>query len=157
MRVFTLLFFLSYVLFRATPAAYGGFQARGQIGAVASGLHQSYSNARSELHLQPTPDPQPTERGQGSNLKPRGSYSDSFLLHHDGNSHIAFLIVVHTLAGMPRGECVVTVKHTNSQGSHNCLGAQISPCILSLAGTIVAPAAGSSSCIPACPQPDPCH
>ena len=35
--------------------AYGGSQARGLIGAVAAGLHQSHSNARSELHLQPTP------------------------------------------------------------------------------------------------------
>ena len=50
-------------LFRAAPAAYGGFQARGQIGAPAAGLHHSHSNAGSEPHLQPTsqlmapPDP----------------------------------------------------------------------------------------------------
>ena len=31
-------------------------------------------------------DPQPTERGQGSNLQPHGFQSDSFLLCHDGNS-----------------------------------------------------------------------
>jgi len=31
----------------ATPAAYGGSQARGLIGAVAAGLCQSHSNARS--------------------------------------------------------------------------------------------------------------
>ena len=42
-------------LFRATPAAYGGAQARGRIRAVATGLRQSYSNTGSELHLQPTP------------------------------------------------------------------------------------------------------
>jgi len=29
----------------AAPAAYGGSQARGQIGAVATGLHHSHSNA----------------------------------------------------------------------------------------------------------------
>ena len=46
-------FFLIY--FRATPAAYGGSQARGQTGAVASGLHQGHSNAGSEPSLQPTP------------------------------------------------------------------------------------------------------
>ena len=42
-------FFWSFVfcLFRATPAAYGGSQARGLIGAVATGLHHSHSNARS--------------------------------------------------------------------------------------------------------------
>jgi len=42
-------FFLGPV--RATPAAYGGSQARGQIRATASGLRHSHSNARSELHL----------------------------------------------------------------------------------------------------------
>ena len=41
--------------FRATPMAYGGSQARGPIGAVATGLCHSHSNARSELHLRPTP------------------------------------------------------------------------------------------------------
>ena len=44
-------------LYRAAPVAYGGSQARGQIGAVAAGLCRSHSNsnARSELPLQPTP------------------------------------------------------------------------------------------------------
>ena len=75
-------FFLFVCLFafsRAVPVAYGGSQARGLIGAVAIGLRQSHSNAGSEPHLQPTPqgmatpDPKPTEQGQGSNLQPRGS------------------------------------------------------------------------------------
>ena len=35
--------------------AYGGPQARGPIRAVAAGLRQSNSNARSELCLRPTP------------------------------------------------------------------------------------------------------
>ena len=35
---------------RATPAAYGGSQARGQIGAVAASLHHSHSNAGSLTH-----------------------------------------------------------------------------------------------------------
>ena len=39
----------------AAPAAYGGSQARGRIGAVAAGLCQSHSNEGSEPHLQPTP------------------------------------------------------------------------------------------------------
>jgi len=39
----------------AAPAAYGGSQARGGIGAVATGLRQSHSNSGSEPHLQPTP------------------------------------------------------------------------------------------------------
>ena len=42
-------------LFRTAPAAYGGSQARGPIGAVATGLSQSHSNAGSEPCLGPTP------------------------------------------------------------------------------------------------------
>ena len=44
-----------FSLFRATPLAYGGSQARGPIGAVAASLCQSHSNSGSELHLQTTP------------------------------------------------------------------------------------------------------
>ena len=44
-----------FLSFRATPTAYGGSQATGLIGAVASRLHHSHGNARSEPHLQPTP------------------------------------------------------------------------------------------------------
>ena len=44
-------YFLSSVLLRTTPMAYGGSQAGGPIGAVATGLRQSHSNARSEPHL----------------------------------------------------------------------------------------------------------
>ena len=52
-----------FCLFRAAPVAYGGSQTRGRIGAVAAGLCQSHSNARSKLSLLPmpqlmaTPDP----------------------------------------------------------------------------------------------------
>ena len=75
-------FFLSFfffLLFRATLAAYGSSQARSLIGAVVTGLHHSHSNTRSEPRLRPTPqlmatpDPEPTERGQGSNLQPHSS------------------------------------------------------------------------------------
>ena len=52
-------------LFRATPAANEGSQARGRIGAIAAGLchSHSHSNTGSKLHLQSTlqvmamPDP----------------------------------------------------------------------------------------------------
>ena len=43
--------FFFFGLFRATPTAYGGSQARGPIGAVAARLHRSHSNTRSELSL----------------------------------------------------------------------------------------------------------
>ena len=48
-------FFFFFVFSRAAPTAYGDFQARGLIGAVATGLCQSHSNEGSELCLQPTP------------------------------------------------------------------------------------------------------
>ena len=66
-------------LFRATPVAYGASQARGQIETVAASLRHSHSNMGSQPHLRPTPqlmatpDPLPTEPGQGSNLCPHGS------------------------------------------------------------------------------------
>jgi len=40
---------------KASSTAYGGSQARGQIGAAAASLHHSHSNAEAELYLQPTP------------------------------------------------------------------------------------------------------
>ena len=55
---FSFFFFFFFGLFafsRAAPSAYGGAQVRGQIRAVATGLRQSHSNARSEPCLRPTP------------------------------------------------------------------------------------------------------
>ena len=40
-----------FVFFRAARVAYGGSQARGQIGAVAASLRHGHTNARSDLHL----------------------------------------------------------------------------------------------------------
>ena len=45
------IFFFFFGLFRATPAAYGSSQVRGQITAAAGGLNHSYSNTESELCL----------------------------------------------------------------------------------------------------------
>ena len=56
-------FFVFFVFFRAVPTVHGGSQARGQIRAIADGLHHSYSNAGFELCLRPAsqlmvmPDP----------------------------------------------------------------------------------------------------
>ena len=72
------IFLFCFLLFRATPMAYGISQARVQIEAVVTGQHPSHSNVGSEPHLQPTPqvvasvDPRPTEGGQGSNPHPHG-------------------------------------------------------------------------------------
>ena len=46
-----LFYFLLFGLFRVTPVACGGSQARGRIRAVVAGLHHSHSNAGSELLL----------------------------------------------------------------------------------------------------------
>ena len=70
-------FFVFFPFLGSLPMAY--IQAKGQKGAVAAGLQHSHSNARSELHLQPTPqlmamlDPEPTEQGQGWNPQPHSS------------------------------------------------------------------------------------
>ena len=77
--IYLFIYFVFLLFLWATPVAYGGSQARGPIGAVATGLRQSHSNAGSELRLQPTPqltatpDPSRTEQGQGSNPQPYGS------------------------------------------------------------------------------------
>ena len=53
---YTFFFFCLFAISWAAPAVYGGSQARGRIiGVVATGLHQSHSNAGSELHLQTVP------------------------------------------------------------------------------------------------------
>jgi len=53
---FTLFFiYLFFVFSGATPAANGGFQARGLIRAIAAGLRQSHSNEGSKPHLWTTP------------------------------------------------------------------------------------------------------
>ena len=47
--------FFFFFFFRATPETYGRSQARGQIKAVAAGLHHSHSIDGSEPDLWPTP------------------------------------------------------------------------------------------------------
>ena len=64
---FTIMYVCIYLnfffLLRVAPAAHGGSQARGPIGAIAAGLCHSHSNTGSELHLRltselmATPDP----------------------------------------------------------------------------------------------------
>ena len=73
------LFIYLFIFSRTAPAAHGGAQDMGLIRAVATSLHQRHSNSGSEPLLRPTPqlmatpNPQPTEGGQGSNLQPHGS------------------------------------------------------------------------------------
>ena len=46
---------ITFFFFRALPTAHRNSQARGRIGPTAASPHQGHSNARSEPHLQPTP------------------------------------------------------------------------------------------------------
>ena len=43
--------FVLFCLLRAVPTAYGGSQARGQIGAAAASIHHSHRNTGSEMGL----------------------------------------------------------------------------------------------------------
>ena len=51
--VFCLFVCFLLLIFRAALEAYRSSQARGQIGAAATGLHHSHSNVGSKLHLPP--------------------------------------------------------------------------------------------------------
>ena len=51
----TVFLFVGFLLFMATPAAYGGSQARGLIRAAAAGLCHSHSNIRYGLLLRSAP------------------------------------------------------------------------------------------------------
>ena len=53
--LFVIIIFCLFAFSRAAPVACGGSQARGRIGAVATSLHHSHSDARSEPRLRPTP------------------------------------------------------------------------------------------------------
>ena len=53
--IFILFIYLFFALSWAAPVAYGGSQARGLIGSVATGLCQSHSNMGSEQCLWPIP------------------------------------------------------------------------------------------------------
>ena len=53
--LFIYLFVCLFAISWAAPTAHGASPARGWIGAVATGLRQSHSNAGSEPRLQPTP------------------------------------------------------------------------------------------------------
>ena len=55
LSVFICMFIYLLIIFRAAPAAYGGSQARGWIGAATAGLYRSHSITRSEPHLWLTP------------------------------------------------------------------------------------------------------
>ena len=115
--------FFFFLLFRASPAAYGSSQTRGRIRATGAVLYHSHSNTGSWPHLWPTsqlmatPDPQPTEWDQGLNPHPHGYLSDSFLLCHNGNSRTSKA----TLKRVNRWEFLNSRYHVQGLGCGKCL------------------------------------
>ena len=100
-------YYYHYLLFRATPMAYGGSQTRGWTGAAAASLHHSHSNEGSKQHLWHEPlltamlDPQPIEWGQGLNPHPHGYWSYLFMLSHEGTSLVCYFnSVQHLILGV---------------------------------------------------------
>ena len=57
--IYSFLKFFVFCLFRAAPVAHGGSQARGEVGAVATGLRHSHSNGGRKPHLRPIPQLMP--------------------------------------------------------------------------------------------------
>ena len=76
--IFFFSFFFFFFGFIGPHSCHMEAPRRGQIRATATGLRHSHSNVGFELHLsstpqlKATPDPSPTEWGQGSNLYPHG-------------------------------------------------------------------------------------
>ena len=73
--------FFFFCLFRPTPRAYGGSQAKSWIGATTAGLH--HSSGQCQI-LNPL-----SEARDGTCVRPCGYESGSFLLSHHGNSRDA--------------------------------------------------------------------
>ena len=91
-------FFFFVLLFRATPAAHGGSQARGRNGALAASLHHSHSNAGSErvcdLHHSSQQrlilNPLSEDRDQTRILM---DTSRLLPLSQDGNTFLCFILI----------------------------------------------------------------
>ena len=81
-------FSFSFCLSRAAPAAYGGSQARGPLGAAAAGLHHSLSHAGSLTHSpsvqvsSPSPSPSCTFAHLPGQTSPRGAAPAPHLQSH---------------------------------------------------------------------------
>ena len=89
------------LLFRAAPAAYRRSRAKGQIGAVAAGLHHSHSSAGSMPRVRPTPQLttldilNPLSKAWDRICASSWCWSDLFLPSHDRNSILAHFLNIH--------------------------------------------------------------
>ena len=106
----------------ATPAAYGGSQARGRIRAAAASLRHSHSNMWSKLQLWPAPQFTASQilavseaRGQTHILMDTSWVCDP--LSHNGNSWEArfrqiHIIMYHTFSKLSHSVLYVQRKHS---------------------------------------------
>ena len=97
-HIFFILFLLFFFVFsRATPTAYGVSQARGLIGAVATSLHHSHSEAGSEpcsaayTTAHSNAGPWIHWARPGSNLQPHGSSLDSLTTEPQWEHPVVFV------------------------------------------------------------------
>ena len=126
---------LSFFLFRATPVAYGGSQARGQIRTTAAGLYYSHSHSHSRtgsepclwptLQLTATLNPLNEARDGTHILMDTGQVCN--LLSHNGNLPyvhllipailiaICFLLILKWLSGNPAAECLFSSQVYQAQ------------------------------------------
>ena len=95
--------FLFFVLFfRAAPAAYGIFQARGRIGAIAAGPCHSKAGSKSrlwpipQLMTMPILNPMMEARDQTHTLT--DTSWDCNMLSHDENSCIIYIILFQSIS-----------------------------------------------------------
>ena len=65
--IFIFCMIISFGLFRATLTAYGGSQARGQVGAVAASVHHSHGNT-SHIRSEPMSATNTTAHGNAGSL-----------------------------------------------------------------------------------------
>ena len=108
------LFIYLFLLFSATPVAYGGSQTRGRIGATAAGLHHSHRNIRSEprsdsirvcdlcSNLQQHWILNPLIEARHWTQILMGTSRVCNLLSHNGNSHLIFPLTRSIGPGMKR-------------------------------------------------------
>ena len=90
-------FFLVFYLFRATPTAYEGSQARGLIRAAAAALRQSHSNSSQQCQIL---NPLSKTRDQTRNVMVPGRIR--FCCATTGTPRLVFLRLTIILSPLPR-------------------------------------------------------
>ena len=87
-------FFFFFFLFKAKPAAYGGSQVRGLIGAAAAGLRHNHSNTGSKCichHATACGNARSLTYGEKPGIEPASSCALCWVLNqlsHNGNAYL---------------------------------------------------------------------